>query len=351
MNKWISLLPVIVFLPHVSYAAINMTETISISGFGSFSATKSDNDIPILQNRDIRDDWCFDCDSTAGLQVDWAITDRFRTSVQVVKRPQDTFSSPEFEWAYLAYEYESMTFRAGRLRLPLFLMSEYYYVSYAYPWFRAPQDIYDSLLGITSYNGVSATWEGWIQDTVGISMTAYWSMPDNDTYYSKGSNIELDSDYITGINLQLSYDDTLLNFSTLFSKYKGNIIHAKSGNLLNSFENEMKLFTVGIEQHFGNLHLVAEGLYSQDTYANWYVSVDYPIDALTPYLSYGQQRLQNSGEQVLVGIRYDINRYMAFNLETQFFRTKESKTSYFTEAVTSGDSDANIITAGISFVF
>ena len=335
MNKWISLLPVIVFLPHVSYAAINMTDTISISGFGSFSATKLDNAIPILQNREIRDDWCFDCDSTAGLQIDWAITNRFRTSVQVVKRPQDSFSSPEFEWAYLAYEYENMTFRAGRLRLPLFVMSEYYSVSYAYPWFRPPQDIYDSLLGITSYNGVSATWEGWIQDTVGISMTAYWSMQDNDTYYSHGSNIELDLDYSTGINLQLSYDDTLINFSTLFAKYQMNITHIDSGQLLSRFDKKMKFFTIGIEQYFNNL----------------YVSINYPINALTPYLSYGQQRLKYSGEQILVGIRYDINRHMAFNLETQFFKAKENKTGYFTENVTSDDSDANMITAGISFVF
>ena len=344
-------------LPSTCNAAINITDNLSLSGFASISAAKSDNEVPILQNRGIDDEWCFDCDSTAGLQADWAITNAIRASAQVVKRPQDTFSSPELEWAYLAYEHESLTFRVGRLRLPLFLMSEYYYVSYAYPWFRAPQDIYDTLLGITSYNGVSATWEGWIQDTIAISATPYWSIPNKDSYYSRGFDIEIDSDYITGVNVQLSYDDTLVNLSSLFSKYGGDIQHTASGTFLGDFNNEMKLFTIGIEQYLGDFHLLAEAMYSQDTYANWYISIDYPVNAFTPYITYGQQRVSDSGEQVLIGLRYDVNRYIALNLETQFFSangttgTAEVRTSYFSEVVSTGNYDANLITAGISFAF
>ncbi|MCP4320864.1 MAG: sulfate ABC transporter permease [Alteromonadales bacterium] len=357
MKRWISLLSSIMLIPSVSHAAINLTDSLSLSGFASASASKSDNETPILQNREITEEWCFDCDSTAGLQVDWAITNALRASAQIVKRPQDSFSSPELEWAYIAYEYESLTFRAGRLRLPLFLMSEYYYVSYAYPWFRAPQDIYDTLLGITSYDGVSVTWEGWIQDTIAVSATPYWSTPNKDTYYTQGFDIEIDSDYITGINVQLSYDDTLVNLSSLFSKYGGDITHVDSGSSLGEFDSEMKLFTLGIEQYLGNFHLLAEGMYSQDTYANWYISVDYPIDSFTPYITYGQQRVRDSGEQILVGLRYDVNRYIALNLETQFFNAKDVTgtsalgTSYFTEAVTTGEYDANLFTAGISVAF
>ena len=259
MKKWVSVVFSLIMLPTLSNAAINITEDIRLSGFASASATKSDNEVPLLQNRAIANEWCFDCDSTAGLQVDWAITSDLRASAQIVKRPQDSFSSPELEWAYLAYEYNNLTLRAGRLRLPLFLMSEYYYVSYAYPWFRAPQDIYDTLLGITSYNGVSATWESWIQDTIAISATPYWSIPNKDTYYSRGFDIEIDSEFITGLNIQLSYDDTLINLSSLFSKYGGDIQHVASGSFLGDFNNEMKLYTIGIEQYFGNLHLLAEG--------------------------------------------------------------------------------------------
>lgn len=357
MKNWTLLLPIIAFLPSASYAAINITDTLSISGFGNFSASTSDNEIPVLRDREISDEWCSDCDSTAGLQVDWAITSGLRASAQLVKRPQNSFSSPELEWAYLAYEYENLTFRAGRLRLPLFLMSEYYYVSYAYPWIRPPQDIYDSLLGITSYNGVSATWEGWIKDTVGVAVTPYWSMPSEDVFYSRGFDVEIDSDHTLGVNVQLSYDDTLVNLSSLFSKYEGNYIDVTSGSSLGSVESDIKLFTIGVEQYVGNLRLLAEGMYSQDNYANWYISMVYPFNVLTPYVTYGQQRLRDSGEQLSFGVRYDVNRYIALNLESQFFRAKEIpgisevRTSYFSEAVTNNNYDANLITAGISFIF
>ena len=98
-------------------------------------------------------------------------------------------------------------------------------------------------------------------------------------------------------------------------------------------------------------------MYSQDTYANWYVSIDYPVNEFTPYITYGQQRVSDSGEQVLIGLRYDVNRYIAVNLETQFFRAKEvisvtgARTSYFSEMVSTGDYNANLFTAGISIAF
>lgn len=360
MNKWASLVSVIAVIPSVSFAAVNLTENFSISGFGSFSATKSDNLTALLRYRDISDDWCLDCDSTFGLQADWSITSDLRASAQLVKRPQDSFSSPELEWAYLAYEYDSFTFRAGRLRLPLFLMSEYYYVSYAYTGFRPPQDIYDSLLGVTSYDGVSMTWEGMIQDTVGVSVTPYWSTQAKDTYIDSNFEHLVDSDYITGMNVQFSYDDTLINISSLFSKYDVDSTHTASGTPLGSSENEMKLFTVGVEQYLGNLHVLLEGMYSKSFYTNWYISMDYPINSLTPYITYGQQRVSESGEQALIGVRYDVNQYIALNLETQFFWAKEApgipgftegRTSYFSNVVTDNNYDANLITFGISFIF
>ncbi len=349
--RWKTILLPAVLIPMVSNAAINLTDSFTASGFGSFSATQSDNQTPILRNRDITDDWCYDCDSTLGLQLDWQISSQFRSSVQVVKRPQDPFSDPELEWAYVAYDYDNFTFRAGRLRLPLFIMSEYYYVSYAYPWFRPPQDIYDSLLGITSFNGISATWEGLIQDEVGISVTPFWSIPDDNTFNSAGNKIRIESEYAYGLNVDFSYHDTIFSFSALSSEFKQTISGVPFP--VRNEQKSLHLVTLGIEQYWEGWHILAETLLSPDNYSNWYISIDYPFETMTPYVTYSQQRVTYSGEQLLLGVRYDYNHYIAFNLETQYFRAaQEALTGHFTEPLVDiNDHDASIITLGVSFAF
>ncbi|HCG6381696.1 TPA: sulfate ABC transporter permease, partial [Vibrio parahaemolyticus] len=106
-----------------SLATVELTDNLSLSGFGSIAWDQSDNETSLLVNRFIDDDSCFDCDTTFGLQLDY-FYQAFRASVQVVKRPQDHWSEPKVEWAYLAYTYNNVEIRGGRLRLPVFLISE-----------------------------------------------------------------------------------------------------------------------------------------------------------------------------------------------------------------------------------
>lgn len=104
---------------------------MDISGFGSTSIAWSNNATALYVNREISEDTSYDCDTVFGLQGDIKLTDDLNQSVQVVNRPQDDWSSPELEWAYLGYSFSDYNLRAGRLRLPLFLDAEYYYVGQA----------------------------------------------------------------------------------------------------------------------------------------------------------------------------------------------------------------------------
>ena len=48
---------------------------------------------------------------------------------------------------------EQISVRAGKIKFPTFLISDYYEVGYAYPWIRPPQEVYSSN-PITTLNGV-----------------------------------------------------------------------------------------------------------------------------------------------------------------------------------------------------
>ncbi|MEF1165106.1 sulfate ABC transporter permease, partial [Vibrio parahaemolyticus] len=51
-----------------SLATVELTDNLSLSGFGSIAWAQSDNETSLLVNRFIDDDSCFDCDTTFGLQ-------------------------------------------------------------------------------------------------------------------------------------------------------------------------------------------------------------------------------------------------------------------------------------------
>ncbi|MDF5653339.1 sulfate ABC transporter permease, partial [Vibrio parahaemolyticus] len=83
MKKYLTMLSLsIATFP--SSATIELTEQLSLSGFGSTSWAKSDNPTTLLVNRFIGDESCFDCDTTFGMQLDY-FHKAFRASAQVVK--------------------------------------------------------------------------------------------------------------------------------------------------------------------------------------------------------------------------------------------------------------------------
>jgi hypothetical protein len=60
-------------------------------------------------------------------------------------------------WAFLKYQVDSDTYaRAGRLRMPIFLLSEYLDVGVAYPWVRPPMEVY-GLVPFSNFSGVDVT--------------------------------------------------------------------------------------------------------------------------------------------------------------------------------------------------
>ncbi|MDF4706739.1 sulfate ABC transporter permease, partial [Vibrio parahaemolyticus] len=177
-----------------------LTEQLSLSGFGSTSWAKSDNPTTLLVNRFIGDESCFDCDTTFGMQLDY-FHKAFRASAQVVKRPQDHWSSPQLEWAYLAYTYQNIEIRGGRLRLPLFLMSEYNYVGHAFTQARPPNEVYDSILGITAYNGLSARWIHDLNEQVVLTAMPFVGFKDNsDVTINERTELEIESNNTAGMN-------------------------------------------------------------------------------------------------------------------------------------------------------
>jgi len=134
---------------------------VYISGFGSIIAGGTDHDIiddPFdkpdspAYARYYDDKLSFEPDSIMGLQLTADINDKASATIQLISEGSDDWNT-KVDMAYLSYKVtDQLTARAGRLRVPFFLYSDYVNVGYAYPWIRAPFELYNA--PFTNIDGV-----------------------------------------------------------------------------------------------------------------------------------------------------------------------------------------------------
>ncbi|MCE0495325.1 sulfate ABC transporter permease [Vibrio salinus] len=332
-----------------SSAQIRLNDNVILSGFGTASAAISDSSVKAYNYRNIDNHLCLDCDSTLGLQLDWLINKDFRSSVQVVKRPQDTFSDPELEWAYLAYTQQNSTLKLGRQRLPLFIMSEYYYVSAAYPWSRPPQDVYDNIMGITHYDGISYEWTTLTSSESQLRIAPFVAIPQTSDYNGYGIDFSLDFKTTLGITIDYTYQDSVFHLGYI------NTSATRYNDVgLPKTHYSLDMITAGFNIVDGNITYTAEALLDQNLYATWYSGISYQYQNIQPYLQYGQRRRMFSDNSIIGGIKTSITPSLFINLEWAYVTGPDSyQSGHLNEMQLTGDreTNANIYTLSVSFLF
>jgi len=359
-NKLIALL--ISSVSFSSFATIELTDKLSLSGFGSTSITSSDNKTPLIINRSVSDDTCLDCDTTFGVQLDF-FNDNFKASAQLVKRPQDEWDSPELEWAYLGYDLGEVEFRAGRLRIPIFLSSEYYYVSHAYTYARPPEEVYNSILGLTAYNGANIVWNLELFDEYQLAITPFIGFSDsNDVGVSDTLDIDIDIDKMSGINFLLSGENYRVNFAYFNADFgqKFKFTNSRPGVPyfeMNIPDDNVELYSFGVEYELDSLLLTSERQIG-NIRSTWYASAAYRIDKFVPYIQYGENKAKvtkvsrfdgKSGKSIALGVRYDWLYNVSINAEWQNFKSLAGQRGSFVERPL--EPEADVYTLMFNFVF
>ena len=139
----------------------NWTDKISMNGFASVGFGKANNDAGYLG---YDEDNTFKQDSVFAVQTSFAFTDNTEATVQLIARGDEDWD-PEFEWAFLAHKLaDNLTVRGGKLRLPVYMLSDYLDVGYAYAFARPNGEIYDS--GLSAYTGMDMLYSVNISDAI-----------------------------------------------------------------------------------------------------------------------------------------------------------------------------------------
>jgi len=147
----------------------NMTkDSIHVSGFASGAYGISNNDAGYAG---FDSEGSFHEDSLFGVQATFKPSKKLEATIQLVAKGELDWA-PKVTSAYLGYTFDNdIKLRAGKLRLPLFMLSDYLDLGYAQPWARSPEEVYGRV-PISSFTGIDASYEIELDDSY-INLQAF----------------------------------------------------------------------------------------------------------------------------------------------------------------------------------
>ena len=133
---------------------LKQNASFKINGFINAALARSDDDSKTENWGGITNKNDFAALSNIGIQLSFSPNYYTQITTQLMSRGEEEWEM-EAEWAYIALNpTDSLTFRFGRQKAPLYLLSEYIEVAYANPWIYAPDEVY-GITGDNTYDGIN----------------------------------------------------------------------------------------------------------------------------------------------------------------------------------------------------
>ena len=338
----------------------------------------------------------FESDSLAGLQLNAPVTDDAEVVLQIVARGRPTdISVNKYElnatWAYLNYNFnDHFSIKAGRILVPVYMLSQYVDVAYAYPWIKPPQEIYGGI-PFPSSNGVIGSFLVDLNDALQLELEPFFVANSVDVELSS-TNITVDLTNQVGLAANISND--WFKVTALYTKgnlafNKGNPIElnplsAVGGGqslLLPALKISASYLSFGLHAEKNNILVLAEyalrqnpGSYLPDS-QSWYVLGGVQIGKFMPWVTFAEvknlnkdrintlpvttiplnlqevmsRELISEQRSIAAGIRYDFADNMAFKLSVTHITPLNGGTGLFN--VIPMQKSVNIYNAGINLVF
>jgi len=339
----------------------------------------------------VTDDIRFDNDSKFGLQVTADVAENMQAVAQILASGSDENFDMDVEWAYLDWSLnDTVSLRGGKVKEPVFLISDYIEVGYAYPWIRPPQEVYRNN-PITTINGMQALIQ---TDVGGMGLTVQPYLGTNNEEVPGQPGLTFDASNFYGAAIQLAsrsftFQISYLTTDVAVSGSTGLVSSAGqpatfSAPVPFSSEGTATLTSAGFSTDINNFVLYTEYV-TRDIEAEtavpmdslfpdqdaWYVTFGYRMGKFLPHLTVANSEATPlpgaspgqatpapgvSQDSITLGMRYEINDSAAFKFEVQSIEpdsTIGGSTGHFSALpadFASGDS-AMVISAAVDVIF
>lgn len=339
--------------------------------------------------------------SLLGLQAQYSINQQWSVTAQVVARAEPSASKDSgLEWLYITYQpTESLQVKLGKLRAPLFAMSDFSDVGFAYPWINLPQQVYDTYM-FNTFNGVDVIYK-FATDNFDISIEGYYGEESGDI--EVGNNVtSFDADNLMGligkfnidnVELRMAKYSTDLNLQiNALSQLRGQLNQLGFDNSANSLNTQGRGYADQMSIVYDNLdyflraewvkiktdlsfipkiesyYLTAGFHYNSFTYHATFgdsdVKIGTPENEIPFGIDPGLDRLAINYQEVFnrsepdalqtwtIGVRWDLMPNLALKAEFSTLEGNQVENSFFTlEEGTDFDRRANLYLVGLDWVF
>ena len=315
---------------------------VNLNGFASVVAGKTSSSDTLWGYDDKVD---FKQGSLFGLQATSDLGEGLSATAQVLARGEDNWDA-EFEWAYIAYDFnDEFRILAGRQRAPFYMYSDFLDVSYAYPWITPPAGVY--ALPFDTFDGVSGVYSFMLGDFDSSAQVIYGSNTDDAVIF--GQNVESKFEDIFGGSLTLNRDwltlragyftsDTTLPADALTSLAQGwqNTPYDAIVSDIYVVEDKSSFVEFGFQVDYNNFLLIGE--YTQLETENspladeksMYLTAGYRFDDILVHFTYGYDEadIKNLVEGIPVGVDAGIDTLLASTKGLTDFQDEDA--TYYT---------------------
>jgi hypothetical protein len=252
--------------------------------------------------------WSADVDSRVGVQLSAEFTPRLSAILQVISEQNyDNSYRPHVEWANIRYQISpDFSIRAGRIVLPVFLVSDYRKIGYANTWVRPPVEVY-GLIPVGSSDGMDFSYHvtageftHTLQGTYGGSEPR---LPAGGTAQAKDAwTIAYSAEYGTA-TVHASYSRVSLTVDAFKPLFDGFRQFGPAGTALaEKYDPRNKRFTfIGLGAMYdpGRWFVmgewgVADSRSALGKRSAWYAGGGYRLAKVTPYLTYAQTKAESN---------------------------------------------------------
>ncbi len=394
--KFILFSSILPFNIHASELQSFMTNNVNFSGFGRIVAGQVSTDEANYLGYD--NQLSFSQQSLIAVQADVKLNSRLSVTAQVLGHTGDNRESG-LEWLYATYRISpNWTFRAGRQRSPFYSYSDVLDVGFAYTWITPPTGIYNDYL-FSRYDGVNLQYQsvwrdylvsaeifhGQFDDTLTITDIDYEPeienfqglivklVKDKWTYRASmvSGDVSLSIDELTGFSQQLRLAGFTQSADSLSidGKVEFNQIGVKYDALNWFAEAEANLVKsqVLVVPRLKGIALTAGYIKNKTTFFTSFSKLDSnfnePVNEIPIGISPTLDALSLGYQQVFqslfvddtrtfsLGVRYDVNAFLALKTAVTHIEGKSDYRSFFTEVRPGFNRRAQLYQASIEWVF
>lgn len=341
-------------------------QAIEFDGFLTAGLAVQDQDnVTYLDG--ITNDISFDNDSKFGLQVTSEISSDMKAIAQLLAAGADNNYAMDIEWAYLDYAItDNFSLRGGKVKQPVFLISDYFEVGYAYPWIRPPQEVYRNN-PISTIVGMEALYQLNFSN-VSVTLQPYLGS-NTDVVPGTGGAVQFNAENFVGMALmantrsftfQMSYMQTDVStlsqaVPTAVADGKANLASIGLSWDLNNFVGYTEYVTRNITD--GAVRSMEALFPDQDAY---YITLGYRIGKYLPHVTVASSQSTpstsagaNPGvneDSITLGVRYELNDSAALKMELQNIKPNAlTEPGLFNGPIS--NSSANMLSVAVDVIF